>query len=130
MTVERPSSLVRVLRPLLDATEPLEVTLDLRRLEFSEPVGLAVLASAFDQAHRLGHIATGSRLLPPANQGIRNYIRRMDLFEEILAWDTPEPFKRRRPQTFTPLILFHDGRGGRAGRPFAAAARSLRGVRR
>lgn len=85
------------------------MVLDLTGVTFLEPAGLAVLASAFDQAMRTGLIADGSVLLGPTNQNVCNYLRRMDLFHDVLAWDEPENFRRRTPQGFAPVSLFEDG---------------------
>jgi hypothetical protein len=99
--------LIGDLAPLLGLEETACVTIDLRDLAFVYPTTAAVLAAGLHRAVALDlRVPNESRVLPPKDESIRNYLLRADVLQAGAGIEIVEPFTRQTPSGFRECRLF------------------------
>ncbi|MGE3796090.1 MAG: hypothetical protein AB7I38_19505 [Dehalococcoidia bacterium] len=98
--------LIGALDPLLRATSRTETVVDLSGVSYAKPSGIAVLRSALHRAVGDGILDGGSNLVEPRSSDVARYVRRMNAFEGIVTFGTPEAFRRHPPRGFAPAMTF------------------------
>lgn len=94
--IGRLDQLLEDLRPLLELEEPARVTVDLHQLGFIVPSTAAVLCAALQRLVKLDlRIAGESRIQPPDDDGVKNYLLRLDVIQAGAGMEIDEPFVRR-----------------------------------
>lgn len=99
--------LIDDLRVLLTVDTLSRVTVDLRELRFIYPTTAAVLSAALHRVVALDlRIANESRVLPPDDENVRNYLLRADVIQAAAGVVIAEPFSRRESVGFRECQLF------------------------
>ncbi len=99
--------LITDLAPLLSLGERARVTIDLRDLTFVYPTTAAVLAAGLHRAVALElRLPNESRILPPMDENVRNYLLRADVLQASAGIEIAEPFTRQQAHGFRECRLF------------------------
>src|SRR5262249_31746295 len=93
--------LIADLQPLFDIDhhgEPVVVDIDMRKLTFLGPCGLALLLATLHRLRERGLAAEGSYIHNPTALGVANYLHRIDFYKLLFAErDLPDYVGRRQP---------------------------------
>lgn len=99
--------LITDLTPLLSLTERARVTIDLRDLTFVYPATAAVVAAGLHRIVALDlRLPNESRILPPKDENVRNYLFRADVLQTGAGIEIAEPFTRQESHGFRECRLF------------------------
>lgn len=99
---------ISALSPLFGVTSHKSFYVDLGGVTFVSPAGMALLRCAIRRAQDLGYFGSDSRVRLPRAPGVKRYIRRMDVFDGLLQFQSAEDFGRRDPSGFVPMEDFWD----------------------
>ena len=95
------------LHPLLSLAETSPLTIDLRDLTFVYPTTAAVLAAGLHRAVALDlRQQNESRIVPPKDENVRNYLLRADVLQAGAGIEIDEPFVRQQSHGFRECRLF------------------------
>jgi hypothetical protein len=93
--------LIGQLEPLfgLDRNDtPAVIQIDLTKLTFIGPAGVALLVATLHRLRARGLTMKGGFIYPPANSGMRTYLYRIDFYKRLFADETfPDQIERGEP---------------------------------
>jgi len=90
--------------PLLEATEPRAVVIDLSGLDFIAPCAIAALSVTLQEAVRRGVVRSPGQIIAPTNPAVESYLHVMD-FYALLGMEAAGTRLRRRPVGFMPAAM-------------------------